>query len=114
MILLTGCQTKKNNIHFIKLPDFPLLSYEGNQQLKTAVNPLCVATKKLIEDTKEAILEYKKDKIGNKEKIEKAELLIIELNSICFVKTEKIKEWLDDLYIFNVKYYTYKEELEKH
>lgn len=114
MILLTGCQTKKNNINFIKLPNFPLLSYEGNQQLKTAVNPLCVATKKLIEDMKEAILEYKKDEIGNKEKIEKAELLIIELNSICFVKTEKIKEWLDDLYIFNVKYYTYKEELEKH
>jgi hypothetical protein len=112
MMLLTSCQKPINNtLPSINLPEFPVIPIESNKELKTAFNPVCTKTYRLISTIKDNIAEYKQNEIENKNKINEAENLISELNILCSPKSGKTKEWMDDLYKFKVRYYIYKEGL---
>jgi hypothetical protein len=111
---LTGCQNKINNIvPNIDLPELPLISKEANKELKTAFNPVCIKINDHIKDLKISILNYNKDNPEDIIRIKNREDLISELNIVCSPKSFNTKIWLDELYKFKIRYYIYKEELQK-
>ena len=112
---LVSCAKTTNKVPVVNLPEMPLISKGANRELKIAFNPVCVRTKDYITKIKEAISEYKlTNEKENKEKIQEAEYLIAELNTICHPKSNQTKNWLSDIYVFKIKYEIYKEELEKY
>jgi hypothetical protein len=69
MLILIGCQTKKNKLPKLNLPDMPLMNRGAVEEIKQ----VCIPRK----------------------------------------ACDNFNNWLNELYAFKIKYYVYKEELNK-
>lgn len=101
---LTACTTSASNkVPAITMPEMPLMPKEVNTEFKTLCKPDCNQISILVAqlDTRLRLQEDKK--------------LITEMQQqlkiLCSPKTDKVKSWLDELYIFKVKYDIYRREL---
>ena len=95
---LTSCSNHRTNkLPLINLPEMPLISKETNIEFKELYMPKCNKIKLFVVQLKEDV---KSDKD-----------LITELERVCMPKSDQIKIWLDELYMFKVKYDIYRLEL---
>lgn len=101
---LTACTTPASNkVPAITMPEMPLMPKEANVEFKTLCKPDCNQISILV-----AQLETS-PAVGLDRKI--ITEMQQQLKILCSPKTDKVKSWLDDLYMFKVKYDIYRLEL---
>ena len=101
---LTACTPPaSNNVQAITMPEMPLMPKETNTEFKNLCKPDCNQITILVAqlETNPAVGLDEKLITGIQE----------QLRILCSPKTDKVKGWLDELYMFKVKYDIYRLEL---